>query len=222
MKILLIEDNIKLANNIREGLLHEGYMVECVHDGQEADKKVSTNHDDYDMIILDVMLPGKDGVALAQGWRRRNISTPILMLTAKGSTDEKVSGLNAGADDYLAKPFDFDELVARVRALLRRPKVSEPKRLELGQIVLDTLAHTVTCRGAEVDLTLKEFMVLEYMMRHRGEVVTRDALYAHAWDFADLAFSNTVNVHMKNLREKLKHDGETIQTIRGIGYKMAE
>jgi DNA-binding response OmpR family regulator len=166
------------------------------------------------------MLPGKDGITIAESWRANGITLPLLMLTARDGVRDKVAGLDAGIDDYLAKPFAFDELIARVRALLRRPRASMQTTLTLGDVILDTTSHVVTRAGEVIDLTLKEFMVLEYLMRNKNKVITRDTLYSHAWDFADTSFSNTVNVHIKNLRQKLHDDGSFIQTIRGIGYKV--
>ncbi len=221
MKILIVEDSQKLSANIKEGLEQEGYVVECVYDGEIAEKRVLMGRNDFDLVILDVMLPGKDGISICTVWRENNVMLPIIMLTARDATDDKVRGLDSGADDYLAKPFAFEELVARVRALLRRPAESEKTVLEVGDIILDTVGRTVKQKGKEVVLTLKEYMVLEYLMRNQGKVITRDTLYDHAWDFADAAFSNTVNVHIGNLRRKL-HDthGTIIQTIRGVGYKL--
>jgi DNA-binding response OmpR family regulator len=166
------------------------------------------------------MLPGKDGVSICTFWRENGVTVPVLMLTALGTIDDKVVGLDGGADDYLAKPFAFKELLARVHALLRRPKQSSPLVLTLKNISINTTSRIVTCKNKPVSLTLKEFMVLEYLMRNTDKVVTRDELYSHAWDFADSSFSNTVDVHIKNLRRKINDNGKIIQTIRGVGYKM--
>lgn len=219
MKILVVEDNQKLASNIKEGLEQEGFAVDCVYDGLTAEKHLLMNRD-YDVVVLDLMLPGKDGVAVCRAWREHEVMVPVLMLTARDATDDKVKGLDSGADDYLAKPFAFEELVARVRALMRRPAISEPTVLKVGNIMLNTVSRKVERDSKEVVLTLKEYMVLEYLMRNTDKVITRDTLYAHAWDHADNAFSNTVNVHIKNLRQKLHDDGQLIQTIRGVGYRM--
>jgi two-component system, OmpR family, copper resistance phosphate regulon response regulator CusR len=221
MKILIIEDNQKLAANVKEGLEQEGFAVDCLYDGLIAEKHILINHADYDVVLLDIMLPGKDGVAVCLSWREQDITIPVLMLTARDATDDKVKGLNSGADDYLVKPFAFDELLARLRALLRRPPVTEKAILKVGDITLDPVSHKVKRNSKEIILTLKEYMVLEYLMRHQNKVITRDVLYDHAWDHADNAFSNTVNVHIKNLREKLNDNGKYIQTIRGVGYKVA-
>jgi DNA-binding response OmpR family regulator len=220
MKILVVEDNQKLAANIKEGLEQDGFAVDCLYDGLLAEKRILINRTDYDVVILDIMLPGKDGVAVCRSWREQDVKIPVLMLTARDATDDKVKGLNSGADDYLAKPFAFEELLARARALLRRPAVTEKTVLQVGDITLDTVSRKVERDSKEVVLTLKEYMVLEYLMRNVNRVITRDDLYDHAWDHADNSFSNTVNVHLKNLRQKLHDDGTHIQTIRGVGYKM--
>ena len=220
MKILVVEDNTKLAENLKQGLMQEGYAVDVIGDGLAAEKRILINRDEYDLVVLDRMLPGKDGILVCNNWRENGVVTPILMLTALGATDDKVVGLDAGADDYLTKPFAFKELLARVHALLRRPKQSFPDILTFGDISINTTSREVICKDKIVSLTLKEFMVLEYLVRNSNKVVTRDELYSHAWDFADSSFSNTVDVHIKNLRKKIKNNGRKIQTIRGVGYKM--
>ncbi|MDD5721461.1 MAG: response regulator transcription factor [Candidatus Pacebacteria bacterium] len=220
MKILVVEDNKKLAENLKQGLIQEGYAVDVIGDGLIAERRILFNRDEYDLVILDRMLPGKDGVIISNNWRENGVVVPVLMLTALDTIDDKVVGLNAGADDYLAKPFAFKELLARVHALLRRPKQSFSDILTLGEIRINTASRTVTYKNKIISLTLKEFMVLEYLMRNKNKVVTRDELYSHAWDFADSSFSNTVDVHIKNLRKKIKDNGKIIQTIRGVGYKM--
>ena len=220
MKILVVEDNIKLAENLKQGLIQEGYAVDVIEEGLSAERRILINRDEYDLIILDRMLPGKDGVSICKSWRENDITIPVLMLTALDTTDDKVHGLDAGADDYLAKPFAFKELIARVHALLRRPKQTMPIMLAVGDISINTTSRLVNFKNKNILLTLKEFMVLEYMMRNLGKVITRDELYSHAWDFADSSFSNTVDVHIKNLRKKIHDNGKIIQTIRGVGYKM--
>ncbi|MEN9604374.1 MAG: hypothetical protein RJB39_59 [Candidatus Parcubacteria bacterium] len=220
MKILLVEDNIKLAKNIKQGLTQEGFAVDTEEDGLAAEKKILVNRDEYDLVILDRMLPGKDGLSVCLHWREQGVHVPVLMLTALSSTDDKVVGLDSGADDYLAKPFAFEELLARAHALLRRPKQTAPEVLTLKDISVNTTSHSVTLKGKPVPLTLKEFMVLEYLLRHQGRVLSRDELYSHAWDYADLTLSNTVDVHIKNLRKKLKDNGKLIQTVRGVGYEI--
>lgn len=220
MKILVVEDNIKLGENLKQGLTQEGYAVDVILDGLVAEDRIINNRDEYDLVVLDRMLPGKDGVSVCKYWREKDIVIPVLMLTALNTTDDKVYGLDAGADDYLAKPFEFKELLARINALLRRPKQSSPVILNSGNISINTTSRVVTYKGKNISLTLKEFMVLEYLMRNIDKVITRDELYSHAWDFADSSFSNTVDVHIKNLRRKIHDNGKIIQTIRGVGYKM--
>jgi DNA-binding response OmpR family regulator len=220
MKILVVEDNKKLAENLKQGLAQEGYAVDVIEEGLAAERRILINRDEYDLVVLDRMLPGKDGISICNSWRENNIVVPVLMLTALDTTDDKVTGLNSGADDYLAKPFAFKELLARINALLRRPKQSNPLILTLGNIHINTTSRDVTYKDKPVSLTLKEFMVLEYLMRNTNKAITRDELYSHAWDFADSSFSNTVDVHIKNLRKKIYDNGKLIQTVRGVGYKM--
>ena len=220
MKLLLVEDNKKLAENLKQGLNQEGYAIDVIEDGTVAERRILVNRDEYDLIILDRMLPGKDGVSVCKSWRENGVIVPVLMLTALSTTEDKVTGLDSGADDYLAKPFSFKELIARVHALLRRPKQSFPDILDLGDVKIDTASRVVTYKNKPISLTLKEFMVLEYLVRNKNKVVTRDELYSHAWDFADSSFSNTVDVHIKNLRRKIHDNGKIIQTIRGVGYKI--
>ncbi len=222
MKLLVVEDNSKLAENLKQGLSQEGYAVDVIEDGLLAERRIMVNRDEYDLIVLDRMLPGKDGVSVCKYWRENDIIIPVLMLTALDTTDDKVTGLDAGADDYLAKPFAFKELLSRIHALLRRPKQSFPDLINFGNISLNTTSRIVNYKNKIVSLTLKEFMVLEYLIRNKNKVVTRDELYSHAWDFADSSFSNTVDVHIKNLRKKIHDNGKIIQTIRGIGYKMED
>ena len=220
MKILVVEDNLKLAENLKQGLMQEGYAVDVIGEGLSAERRILINRDEYDLVVLDRMLPGKDGVSICLNWRDNDIVIPVLMLTALDTTEDKVKGLDAGADDYLAKPFAFKELLARIHALLRRPKQVSPKVLNARDININTTSRVVTYKNKIISLTLKEFMVLEYLMRNLGKVVTRDELYSHAWDFADSSFSNTVDVHIKNLRKKINDNGKIIQTIRGVGYKI--
>ena len=222
MKILVVEDNLKLAENLKQGLMQEGYAVDVINEGLTAERRILINRDEYDLVVLDRMLPGKDGVSICTSWRENDVTIPVLMLTALNTTNDKVLGLNKGADDYLAKPFAFKELLARIHALLRRPKKSSPITLTLQDISINTTSRIVTYKNKPISLTLKEFMVLEYMMRNVDKVVTRDELYSHAWDFADSSFSNTVDVHIKNLRKKIHDNGKIIQTVRGVGYKMED
>ncbi|MCL5006849.1 MAG: response regulator transcription factor [Patescibacteria group bacterium] len=222
MRILIVEDNKKLAEVVKHGLEKEGFAVDYLLDGESGEKRMLINHRDYDLLILDIMLPKKDGIAVCKSLRDKGITTPILMLTAKVTVDDKVAGLDIGADDYLTKPFSFKELVARIRALLRRPAESLSEELVVGDLLLNTVTRDVIRGGKKIPLTLKEYMVLEYLMRHQNQAITREQLYDHAWDFAAVPFSNTIDVHLKNLRRKIDngHKEKLLETIRGVGYRL--
>lgn len=221
MKILVVEDQEKLAKSIKEGLEQHGYAVDTISDGKKALALLEYGYYNYDIIILDVMLPSMSGIGISSTLRSKNIVIPILMLTAKDTIDDRVDGLDAGADDYLIKPFDFKELVARIRALLRRPKETVHMELAVGDIVLNTVTRKVTKRSIEVPLTVKEYAILEYCMRHTNQVLTRDQIIAHVWDHAFDSFSNVIDVHVKNLRKKLQNKNETLlETIHGVGYQL--
>src|SRR3989344_8637639 len=223
MKILLVEDEEKLASALKRGLEMQGYTVDIVADGKKALTRVSLHRADYDVVILDLMLPSMDGYEICKEMRTRNVTVPILVLTARAETETKVRLLLAGADDYLVKPFSFAELTARLRALLRRPTESLPEVLESNDIALDPSTRRVSRGGREIPLTLKEFGLLEYFMRNPGKVVNRDDLLNHLWDFNYVGFSNVVDVHVKNLRRKLGTDPESVlETVRGIGYRLRE
>ena len=221
MKILLVEDEQKLADALKHGLELGGYTVDIVADGKKALNRISLHRDDYDIVILDLMLPSMDGHEVCKQIRASNITVPILILTARAETDTKVDLLLSGADDYLLKPFSFAELSARLQALLRRPSQSLPEKLTVDDIELDPGTRTVTQEGKELPLTLKEFGLLEYFMRHPNQVVNREDLLNHLWDFNYVGFSNVVDVHIKNLRRKLGSEGERVlETVRGIGYRL--
>lgn len=217
MRILIVEDNEKLAKYIKQTLTEEGYAVDTVYDGESGERMArSKNHD---LIVMDIMLPKKDGVSLCKDLREDDVNVPIIMITAKGEVDEKIIGLDSGADDYLVKPFEMKELQARIRALLRRPQEKLNNTLEVQDIILDNTKHSVTQNGKSLALTLKEYAVLEYLMHNAGSVVTREQLLEHCWDFAYSAFSNITDAYIKQLRKKLKDTNEKyIQTIRGVGY----
>lgn len=217
MRILIVEDNEKLAKYTKQMLEEEGYAVDEAHDGETGERQArSKNHD---LVILDIMLPKKDGVSVCKSLRKDNINTPIIMITAKGEVEDKIMGLDSGADDYLVKPYDMKELLARVRALLRRPQEKVLTKLEVKDIILDNSKHIVTKKGVAIPLTLKEYAILEYLMINAGSVITREQLLEHCWDFAYSAFSNITDVYIKQLRKKLKDTNEKyIQTIRGVGY----
>src|SRR3990167_716618 len=222
MKILLVEDEEKLAQAISKGLQLEGYTVDSIGDGKKALTRISLHRSDYDLIILDLMLPSMDGYEICKQVREWNITVPILVLTARAETDSKVKLLQSGADDYLVKPFSFAELVARIRALLRRPTESLPETLLFADIELEPSQRRVKRAGQEISLTLKEFGLLEYFMRHPNQVVNREDLLNHLWDFNYVGFSNVVDVHVKNLRRKLggASDEGLLETVRGVGYRL--
>lgn len=220
MKILLTEDNEKLAISIKKGLEQEGYAVDVLLNGEEAERRMITSASDYDAMVLDVMLPGKDGISVCHSLREANIMTPIIILTAKDTTSDKIAGLDAGADDYLIKPFSFEELLARLRAVLRRPQEVAPLILKANNLELNTNTKAITVDGIPVLLTLREFGILEYLLRHPNQVVSREQILAHVWDYSFDSFSNVVDVHIKNLRKKISHYEKTLETLRGMGYRL--
>lgn len=223
MRILIVEDEKKLASALARGLTQKGFAVDTLTDGNAAFTRISLHHTDYDIILLDLMLPGMDGATLCKKIRELDITTPILILTARDETENKVDLLLTGADDYVVKPFSFDELYARIQALLRRPAEMVPTVLQIRDIELNTGQHIVRQGGKVVPLTLKEFMLLEYFMRHPNQVINREELLSHLWDFNYLAFSNVVDVHVKNLRRKLNRGrGDLLETVRGVGYRLKE
>lgn len=222
MKLLLIEDEAQIANLVKAGLEREGYIVDWVADGLNGEKRIELYYKDYDLVILDLMLPGKDGIEICKAIRAKGISTPILMLTAKSFVDDKVSALDGGVDDYLTKPFDFKELLARIKTLLRRPKGNPITELRCDGIVLNPGSRKVLLDGEEIKLTLKEFGILEYLMRHPNKVVTRDDILFNVWDFHFDSFSNVVDVHINHLRKKINKKGRDnfLETVRGVGYRI--
>lgn len=220
MKILLVEDNQKLAESVKKGLEQESYIVDRLFDGEAAERRIFAHPQDYDLVILDIMLPGKNGLEVCKAWREKNITVPVLMLTAKDTTTDKVLGLDAGGDDYLIKPFAFEELLARIRALLRRPKESTPNVLSAQGITLNNGTKQVMVAGREVPLTLREFSILEFFLRNPNQVLTREQILAHVWEYSFDSLSNVVDVHIKNLRKKLGTNyGQHLQTLRGLGYR---
>lgn len=213
MRILVVEDEPRLLRNLAKALREEGYAVDTAETGDDGLFKAQTY--DYDAIVLDILLPGLDGWQVLERLRRTK-ATPVLMLTALDATRDRVRGLDTGADDYLVKPFDLDELLARLRALIRRAAGQAQSRIELGDVVVDTRARTVTRAGQPVALTPREYAILEYLALHRGQVVSRTALYEHLFDETDDTLSNLVDVHVFNIRKKLGHN--LITTRRGLGY----
>jgi two-component system, OmpR family, response regulator len=219
MRILVVEDEVKIARSLEKGLSSEGYVVDVAYDGDAAETLAAANN--YDLMLLDWMIPGKnDGPGLIQLWRESGEQAPILMLTARTTIGDKVEGLDAGADDYLVKPFSFDELLARVRSLLRRPKAHGSNTLESGDLKLDVVAKTVTVSERIIHLTAKEFQLVEYLLRHKGEVVSKDQLLDHVWDDEERVQHNTVETFIANVRKKIGPGDSIIQTVRGYGYKV--
>jgi two-component system OmpR family response regulator len=218
MRILLVEDEVKMARAVRRGLEQEGYAVDAVADGGDALRRALV--EDYDAIVLDVMLSGLDGFAVCRELRAKGRWAPVLMLTARDGVDDRIRGLDAGADDYLIKPFSFGELLARLRALVRRGVAERPAVLETDDVVLDPATHTVARAGAKVELSAREFALLEFLMRHRGEVVSRTRILEHVWDVNYAGFSNVLDVYIGYLRKKLEvpFNRPFIRTVRGVGY----
>jgi len=219
MRILIVEDEQKLARSLEKGLAGEGYVADVVHDSDAAMSLVTGGS--YDLILMDWMIPGQyDGPALIKKWREEHEQAPILLLTARTTIGDRVKGLDAGADDYLTKPFSFDELLARVRALLRRPKEHQGTVLEADNLKIDTSAHTVEVAGLAVPLTAKEYQLVEYLLRHKGEVIGKDQLLDHVWSDEARVQHNTVETFIANVRKKFAKHETIIKTVRGYGYKI--
>ena len=222
MRILVVEDEHKIAAAIKKGLEQEKYAVDLAYSGSDGFDLAST--ESYDCILMDVLIPGMDGITVCRKLREKNNHTPILMLTAMGQTEDKVAGLDSGADDYLTKPFSFEELLARVRALARRPTSALGRILKTADLTLDNLSYEVKRNGKSIQLSSKEFSLLEYLMRHTGLVLTKDQIISHVWNYDADILPNTVEVYIKNLRNKIDAPfpakKKLITTIRGFGYKM--
>ncbi|OGC46447.1 DNA-binding response regulator [candidate division WWE3 bacterium RBG_19FT_COMBO_34_6] len=222
MKILIIEDEKKIADSIKQGLIQEAFVVDTAYDGNDGYDLAYSEK--YDLIILDLMLPGMDGTKICENLRKVGNHTPILMLTAKTQTSDKIKGLNCGADDYLAKPFDFEELLARIMALRRRPVEIKPTKYIYHDLVLDTNNIEVSRNGIKIDLSKKEFTLLEYLLRNKGHVVTKENIMQNVWDFESDVLPNTIEVYIRYLRNKIdrpfKKSKQLIKTIRGYGYKI--
>jgi len=218
MRVLLIEDDRKAARLLTKGLQEEGFVVDVAGTGEDGEEKATVN--EYDLLVLDWLLPGKDGLAVCRALREAGNSTPILMLTARDAVADRVSGLRTGADDYLTKPFAFDELLARVRALLRRSRVAQPTVLRVADLALDPATRRVTRGDVAITLTPKEYAILEVLMRAAGEVVTRTRLAERVWDEAAEVLDNLVDAHVSHLRKKIDRRTSLplIHTVRGIGY----
>ena len=218
MRVLLVEDDVKLTGALQRGLQREGYAVDLAATGDEA--LVQAGVYDYDAVVLDVMLPGLDGFAVCDAMRRQERWMPVLMLTARDGVSDRIKGLDAGADDYLVKPFDFGELLARLRALVRRGPSERPPVLKVGDLRIDPAAHVVTRDDRQVELTAREFAVLEFLAANAGKVVSRTALLEHVWDENYYGSTNVVDVYVGYLRKKLERpfDRSLIRTVRGVGF----
>jgi len=220
MRILIVEDEKKVAAFIKKGLEEETYAVDIAIDGEEGLHLGEQNQ--YDLIILDLMLPKINGLEILSILRSKKIETPILLLTAKDSVDDKVEGLNQGADDYLTKPFAFSELIARIRVLLRRGKTETKTTLEIADLQLDLVSHKVIRGNEEIELTGKEYSLLEYFMRNQEKVLTRTMIAEHVWDYNFDTFTNVIDVYVNHLRKKIDKNFSTklLHTLRGVGYVM--
>lgn len=222
MQILVVEDEKKVAGFIQRGLEEEGYSVEVAYDGEEGVKKASDKA--YDLILMDVMLPKMDGLAAIKQIREKQINSPVLCLTARDSVDDKISGLDIGADDYLAKPFAFAELVARCRALIRRGTSDRGAEIYFADLRLDPVAHKVWRAGNEIELTSKEYALMEYFMRHPYQPLTRAMIAENVWDYTFDSFTNIIDVYVNYLRNKIDrdYDKKLIHTVRGKGYMLKD
>ncbi|OGG03544.1 DNA-binding response regulator [Candidatus Gottesmanbacteria bacterium RBG_16_37_8] len=224
MRILVVEDEHRIANSIKKGLEQERYAVDIAFSGTDGYDLAST--EDYDLIILDLMLPGMPGLTICQELRKKQIHTPIMILTAKGQIQDKVTGLDSGADDYLVKPFSFEELLARIRALIRRPKTSLNPVLTVFELEMDTKSYEVKRQKKIINLSSKEFSLLEYLLRHKNQILTKNQIIAHVWNYNADILPNTVEVYIRNLRDKIdrpfKNSQPLIHTVRGFGYKIGE
>lgn len=220
MRILIVEDEVRLAEVVKKGLVEDGFAVDLAHDGQEG--QYLAESEEYDLILLDIMLPKIDGITLCKYIRQKNIKTPVLMLTARTTLEDKVLGLDSGADDYLAKPFAFLELRSRIHALIRRSNNNISPILVLDDLALDPLKHICVRNKKNISLTPKEFAILEFLLRHQNEVVTRTMITEHVWDYNFDGMSNIVDVFVASLRKKINSNSavKLIHTIHGVGYKI--
>jgi heavy metal response regulator len=222
MKILVIEDEKKVANFLQKGLKEEQYVVDVAYDGLDGEHLATT--DDYDLILLDIMLPGKDGIEILETLRRQQINIPVIMLTAKEMVEDKVEGFNAGCDDYICKPFSFEELLVRIRAVLRRGSGAMSNVLTFADLTLDLISHKVIRDSREIELTAKEYTLLEYLVRNPNRVLTRTMIAEHVWDYNYDSFTNVIDVYINYLRNKVDRGFSTklIHTVRGVGYVLKE
>ena len=220
MRILVVEDNRRLNNSLKFSLSEDGYAVDSAYSGPEGEELAEFTP--YDAIVLDVMLPGKDGLEVCRDLRKRRVNIPIIMLTARDTIEDRVNGLDSGADDYLVKPFALNELRARLRALLRRDSDDKNGALVAGDLMLDPATHRVQRAGTEIDLTSKEFSLLEYFMRNPNRLITREMAETHIWNYDFEGTSNVVDVYLRRLRRKIddEYDNKLFETIRGSGYRL--
>jgi two-component system copper resistance phosphate regulon response regulator CusR len=220
MRILIVDDDRRLCSIVKRGLVEEAHTVDVAFDGEDGGYLAEVNP--YDLIILDIMMPKKGGIEVCRDLRSKNISIPIMMLTAKDAVEDRVKGLDSGADDYLVKPFAFSELLARVRALLRREGSVKSSEIKVDDLTLDTRTRELHKGNRAIELTTKEYTILEYLMRHPNVVVTRTMIEEHAWDYDFDSLSNLVDVYVRRLRHKIDEPGEgsVIQTVRGAGYRL--
>jgi len=218
LRILVVEDEKKVAHFVKKGLLEEGYAVDVVHNGKDGLNFAMDRS--YDLIVLDIYLPGIDGLTILKRLRDGKVETPVLLLTVRAAIEDKVLGLDAGADDYLTKPFAFEELIARVRALLRRTRDADATVIQVADLTLDPVRRTAARRGEEIILTLKEFSLLEYFMRNTGRVLTRTMITDHVWNYDFDTETNVIDVYVNYLRKKIDagHGVKLIHTVRGVGY----
>ena len=222
MKILIVEDEHLIANAIKKGLEQEHYVVDVAYDGLEGFDLASSG--DYDLILLDLMLPNMNGLEICRQLRNEKNQVPILILTAKSQLEDKINGLNCGADDYLTKPFAFEELLARIRALTRRPQSTITDNLSIGDLSLNLSNYEVTRQNKIIVLSSKEYSLLECLMRHANKILTKDQLIQHVWSYESNILPNTVEVYIRNLRQKIdkNYKIKLIKTVRGFGYKISE
>lgn len=224
MRILIVEDERRLANILSKGLTEEGFAVDIAYDGKEGKRMLEINENEYDVVILDINLPKIDGLTLCKQLRENNVATPILILSAMSDLTHKIEGLDSGADDYVTKPFSFKELHSRIHALIRRDKQKSSPVLKVADLTLNPVKHEVNRSGKTIDLTPKEFSVLEYLMLNKDNVVTRTALIEHVWDYNFDSMSNVVDVFVANLRKKIDKNSKIklIRTLHGVGYKISD
>lgn len=222
MRLLIVEDEVRLAEALKHGLELKGFAVDWLAEPEKALSRILLYRNDYSLILLDLMLPEIDGATITKKVREAGVTTPIIILTARGETDHKVDLLNLGADDYMVKPFSFEELLARINSVLRRPTQTHAPSMVMGDIEMDTGTRVVSIQGHELALTLKEYSLLECFMRKPNEVIVREELFNQVWDFNSQSWSNVLDVHIKNLRKKLLHAKSTtsLETVRGVGYRL--